>query len=287
LTTNSSGPQPIQKPNSVAPTTDPSTQVPSGQTSNTCATDNTCGTPGTQAGPASYTYTVNYFGNGSTSGSMSSQTGSAASFTLIGNTFSRTSYTFKGWSLSSGSTSVAYNDGQSVNLTAATTLNLYAVWYKSSSGSTYDAYVNYYPNGGTGTASLNNKYSGVRTFNLSSLSTLGFAKSGYVFNGWATSSGGSMQYADGAFITLTNDVTWNLYATWVPKSAANTNPASGNGGYKKDMPTSCSGLNAGIHITAGAWNNQAIDQLNQLIPERSNSYLRCRWNLYRQGLLCR
>jgi uncharacterized repeat protein (TIGR02543 family) len=77
------------------------------------------------------TYTVTFNPNGG-AGSMADQSfayGTAQN--LTNNAFTKTGYTFDGWALSSGGTTAAYTNGQSVsNLTAAAngTVILYAVW---------------------------------------------------------------------------------------------------------------------------------------------------------------
>ena len=74
-------------------------------------------------------YKINFNGNGSTSGSMSTLTCIYnQSCTLTANAFTRTGYTFAGWAESS-SGAVKYTNGQSVtNLATSGTVNLYAVW---------------------------------------------------------------------------------------------------------------------------------------------------------------
>ncbi|MEE1516812.1 MAG: PASTA domain-containing protein [Lachnospiraceae bacterium] len=89
-------------------------------------------------------YTVVYNGNGATSGSMSNSTYAYdTSNALASNTFKKTGYTFRGWSLSSGSNTVKYTNGQSIkNLKAkqGEVINLYAVWSADApSGWTTDA----------------------------------------------------------------------------------------------------------------------------------------------------
>lgn len=85
------------------------------------------------------TITLSYNGNGSTSGSVSSHTGtryynaygtySNPSFTLKSNGFSKTDYTFSKWAI--GSTSgTQYAAGASVTLSANTTF--YAIWERTS-----------------------------------------------------------------------------------------------------------------------------------------------------------
>ena len=76
------------------------------------------------------TYTVKFYGNGSTSGSMSDQgfTYDEAA-TLTANGFERIGYTFIGWTIDQAGTSEVLNDGQSVmNLATSGTVTLYAVW---------------------------------------------------------------------------------------------------------------------------------------------------------------
>lgn len=84
------------------------------------------------------TITLSYNGNGATSGSVSSQTGtrywnaagntSNPSFTLASNGYSKTDYTFQKWAQGSAS-GTQYAAGTSVTLSANTTF--YAVWIAS------------------------------------------------------------------------------------------------------------------------------------------------------------
>lgn len=80
------------------------------------------------------TITLSYNGNGSTSGSVSSQTGtqyynngnySNVTFTLASNGFTKTGYTFSKWAIGSAS-GTQYSAGSSVSLNGSTTF--YAVW---------------------------------------------------------------------------------------------------------------------------------------------------------------
>lgn len=77
------------------------------------------------------TYSVKYNANGG-SGTMSNSSHTYdVSKSLTSNAFTRTGYTFLGWSTSSSATTVTYTDGQSVkNLTSLNgdNFNLYAVW---------------------------------------------------------------------------------------------------------------------------------------------------------------
>ncbi|MBR0488126.1 InlB B-repeat-containing protein, partial [Candidatus Saccharibacteria bacterium] len=75
------------------------------------------------------TYTISYNANGGT-GTTSSTTGNCgANSTLASNGFSRTNYSFLGWSTSSTATTASYNAGTAYNLGERTSnLTLYAVW---------------------------------------------------------------------------------------------------------------------------------------------------------------
>ena len=89
-------------------------------------------------------YTVVYNGNGATSGSMNNSTYAYdTSNALTSNAFKKSGYTFRGWSVSSGSNTVKYTNGQSIkNLRTkqGEVVNLYAVWSADApSGWTTDA----------------------------------------------------------------------------------------------------------------------------------------------------
>mgnify|MGYP005794805191 CR=1 FL=1 len=89
----------------------------------------------TYYGKYTQTITLSYNGNGATGGSTASQSGtryynsagnySNPSFSLRGNGFSRTSYSFINWAMGSAS-GTKYNAGASVTLSASTTF--YATW---------------------------------------------------------------------------------------------------------------------------------------------------------------
>lgn len=77
------------------------------------------------------TYTVRYNANGG-SGSMANTTATYnTAFNLRNNSYTRSGYSFLGWSTSSNATTATYSNGQSVsNLTTVNggTVDLYAVW---------------------------------------------------------------------------------------------------------------------------------------------------------------
>ena len=171
------------------------------------------------------TYSVKYNANGG-SGSMSnsSHTYSVAK-NLTTNAFTKTGYTFLGWSTSSSATTATYTDGQSVtNLTSTNgaTINLYAVW----KANTYS--VKYNANGGSGSMSNSS-----HTYSVSkNLTTNAFTKTGYIFLGWSTSSSATTAtYTDGQSVTnltSTNGATVNLYAVWKADDTALSVNSSNN-----------------------------------------------------------
>ena len=84
--------------------------------------------------------------------------------------------------------------GQSLNNTANFTIN---------------PIVTFKANGGTGS-----DYTQTVTYNsATALTPCTFTRSSYAFDGWATSAGGAVSYADGANVTLTAHT--NLFAKWV------------------------------------------------------------------------
>lgn len=82
-----------------------------------------------KANPVS-TYTINYDGNGNTSGYMNSaKVKYNTTVNLQKNGFKNFGYRFKGWSTDKNATTAQYTDGQPVkNLAQSGTITLYAVW---------------------------------------------------------------------------------------------------------------------------------------------------------------
>lgn len=157
-------------------------------------------------------YTVRFHANGGT-GTMDDEAFVVGTpKKLPKNAFSRTGYKFVGWAKKKGGPAV-YKNAQSVlNLASApkTIVHLYAVWsvgkYK----------VRFEPNGGSGkTASQSFVYGKSKRLRLN-----GFTRSGFVFEGWATTKkaavAGKAAYADGAsmkdFVAKKSSV--RLWAVW-------------------------------------------------------------------------
>jgi len=119
---------------------------------------------------AQWNTTVTFNSNGG-SGSMANQTAKVAT-NLTANTFTRTNYTFAGWSTTTGAAAVAYADSASYPFSGGAA-TLYAQWNTT---------VTFNSNGGTGT--LTAQISNVPT-NLTS--NTGITRAGYAFAGWNTS----------------------------------------------------------------------------------------------------
>ena len=156
------------------------------------------------------TYTVKYNSNNG-SGSMSDDTFTYdQTYQLKTNAFSRTNYSFLGWSTNANSTTATYTDQQSVsNLTTTNsgTVNLYAIWQMNTFKVTLDK-----AGGSQGDDDVIVEYG-------KSIPTVVFpTKTGYKFNGYYTSSnGGGTKYinADGTSAKdydFTSDETF--YAYW-------------------------------------------------------------------------
>ena len=156
---------------------------------------------------------VRYNANGG-SGAPGTQTKVYGSvLTLSGTKPTRSGYTFQGWATSSEG-GVSYLSGSAYRVDADVTL--YAVWKIN----TYT--VSYNANGGSGAPGAQTKTYGVTL----ALSTVEPTKTGYTFQGWATSSEGGVSYLSGADYTANAAVT--LYAVW--KANTYTVSYNANGG---------------------------------------------------------
>jgi uncharacterized repeat protein (TIGR02543 family) len=174
------------------------------------------------------TYSIAFDANGG-SGSMSAQSlKSGATEILTANAFYRTGYSFEGWATSASGT-VAYFDKASYTMGSANVV-LYAIWSTNLSYS-----ISFNANGGSGSIASVAAVSG-STIKLPANS---FTNSGYYFSGWATTSSGSIVYADQASYTVgtSNAV---LYAIWsaVPTYSVTFIPNGGSGTMPPQVITS-------------------------------------------------
>lgn len=144
--------------------------------------------------PALTSYAVKYNANGGTGAPGNQTKYYGKSLTLSSTKPTRTGYTFQGWATSANG-SVVNQPGGTYTGNAAVTY--YAVW----KAITYT--VSYNANGGSGQPSSQTKTYGVAL----TLSSTKPTRTGYTFQGWATSAGGSVAYAAGASYTANAAVT--------------------------------------------------------------------------------
>lgn len=146
------------------------------------------------------TYTVSYKKGTSGSGTNTSDTKTyGVALTLKGATFTRTGYTQDGWATSDGG-ATAYA------LSGSYTANAGATLYPHWKANTYT--VSYNANGGSGAPSAQTKTYGVAL----TLSNSAPTRSGFIFQGWATSATGAVAYQPGGSYTANAAAT--LYAIW-------------------------------------------------------------------------
>jgi len=158
-------------------------------------------------------YAIIFNGNGATSGTMNDQTFDFDSTqNLTANAFFLEGYAFNGWATSEARAdagSVDYTDSEAYTYVDTYNITLYAVWRELTLYT-----INYYGNGATsGSMGATQFYEG-DTINLS---TVAFSKSGYTFQGWSTTSDGTVIYLNQASISDANfDVltSLDLYAIW-------------------------------------------------------------------------
>ena len=160
-------------------------------------------------------YTVAFVGNGNTGGNTSSMTMKFDETKALNkNGYVKTGYSFTKWNTKSNGTGTAYSNQQSVkNLTNVNggIFFLYAQWTPN------NYVIKFNGNGATSgsTASMNMTYDVAKN-----LTPNGFARTGYIFNGWNRfASGIGTSYSDKQSVknlSSTNGATVNLYAKWKP-----------------------------------------------------------------------
>lgn len=147
----------------------------------------------------------------------------------------RTGYTFGGYYTGKSGTGTQYYkaDGTSAkNWDRVSNTTLYAKWTTN----TYT--VKYNGNGSTSGSTSDSSHTYGTAKNLTAN---GFKRTGYSFNGWATSADGDIVYKDQASVknlTTTANGTVNLYAVWEPNVCLITfDKAGGDYGYDFDYVT--------------------------------------------------
>ena len=197
---------------------------------------------------ANPTFTLSYDGNLKTGGvTPVAQTGIASVTTVVGNTGSlvRTGYRFDGWNTLANGTGTTYLAGNSITLTADTTL--YALW------TSVPTYTLTYSGNGQTTGSVplavtTSSGSVVLSANINVLT-----KSNYNFTGWNTAANGTGTHYDvGATFALSANTT--IYAEWTPMAYTITYNA--NGATSGTAPAATTA--AGAQILAGNTGSMAI-----------------------------
>ena len=183
------------------------------------------------------TYKIAFNNNGGT-GSMNTITCTYdTNCTLTKNTFTKTGYTFAGWSKTSNG-EIQYTNGSIVkNLLTSGSMTLYAKW----TANTYT--VSYNANGGSGTMNKT-----TCTYDTDcTLKANSFTKTGYTFANWTKDSATGTAYTAGSTVkNLATSGNVNMYAKWTTntyKIAYTMN----NGSLGTNKPTSAS-YNANVLI---------------------------------------
>ena len=267
--------------------TDSTTNAVLGSTS----TQNTYYKVGLGAGAITLTsaftgYRITYNANGGSGASYTQDYNQGSSDYLLGNSFTRANYYFKGWTTSLGSSTVEYRAGQSITPTA--NMSLYAVWGSSTSTSLYNivASLNYSrtldntTTNGTGLSakagikatSITKDNSGVFTYNASTFGTASDAATTstiYLYRGIldgnlsGTSGNTSMgSYGDSAnypnYVKLGNTC-WRIVRT------------TGSGGVKMiynglfssgTVSNSCANATTNAQVTTSAFNGTSSTYRN-------------------------
>jgi len=162
-------------------------------------------------------YDVTFKANGGTGDDYTQTFTFNAAEDLEANTFTRTGYDFAGWATTSAGAK-AHDDEASYTMTTEGA-DLYALWTANDYDVTFNA------NGGIGAA-----YTQTFTFDIvEDLDANMFTRTGYIFDGWATTSNGAKAYDDEDSYTLTT-LGGDLYAVWTADEYDVTFDANGGTG---------------------------------------------------------
>lgn len=157
--------------------------------------------------------------------------------------FSRTGYDFKGWSTTNGATTAAIGSAGSIATAVGTPTNggtytLYAVWGPKTYTITYSA--------GSGVTGVTVPSAGSATHGSNyTVSSTEPTRTGYKFDGWTSSAGGSVA-AGGTINNVTSNIT--LTAKWIARYTVSYN---GNGHNSGTAPATVT-VDSGGSTTAAA-----------------------------------
>ena len=181
--------------------------------------------------------------NGSSTTRTQSITSSAGA-NLLTNNFTRTGYTFIGWSTTANG-SVTHSEGQSVAFPADTTI--YAVWNANNYGITY--FANGANSGAVPVDSTNYNIGQAITIRSN---TGSLDRTGYTFAGWNTAANGSgLTYNSGNTVAM-GASSVSLFALWTPNTYTityNSNGATGSAQRGGNAVTTDNYTTAGSAVT--------------------------------------
>lgn len=185
-------------------------------------------------------YTVTYDGNGSTGGSVPTDTASyqsAASVTVAGNSgsLSRSGYSFAGWNTAADGSGTAQAAASSL-LMGSANVTLYAQW---TALPTYT--VTYDGNGSTGGSVPTDAGTYLNAASVTVAANSGnLSRTGYTFAGWNTAADGSGTAQAVASTLLMGSANVTLYAQWtaLPAPVTPTTPADPGNPSTISLPSS-------------------------------------------------
>ena len=210
---------------------------------------NCCGLSSPAVAPAPGSgYIVTYFGNGSTGGTVPTDSSSpysgGSTVSLLGNSGTLTkvvdgiTYQFAGWNTAADGSGTNYTGGNTFTINADT--SLYAQWIIGGVRLVYNA-----GTGGSGTApsSSGTYYTAFSTVDVVG-NTGSFSNGAKVFGGWNTAANGSgTSYPAGSEYTMPGAGTVTLYAQWIDPATTYTltyNAGTGGSGTAPASPTTYS-----------------------------------------------
>ena len=183
------------------------------------------------------TYTITYNNNNGTgSRAAGSYTTGGAVLTLADGTgFSKTGYTFGGWS-------TTQNNAATIITTYSTpaSITVYAIWVGITNTVTYNN------NGGIGSRDIGSYTTGGTALTLAD--GTGFSKTGYTFGGWST----TQNDASTIITTYSSSASISVYAIWTINSYTLTYTAGANGSISGTSPQTVNYGSSGSAVTATA-----------------------------------
>ena len=222
-----------------------------------------------------YTYQIKYNANGGSGTMANTQYNYDESKKLTANAFTRTGYTFVGWTTSSDGTGSPYYDTQSVsNMTNSNnaTVNLYARWRKN----TYEVVFN----GNESTSgSMSNETLTYGT--AGALTANSYSKTGYTYSKWNTNAlGTGTDYANQASMNVNPNIFINTSAPALP---TNTTSYGMSGRWAKtsssitptlidvtDAPSNL--ITKGFNIPANTTTGKYYLYFNNILVESGQTY---------------